>query len=198
MKDRATEKNGGASDPQSSELAGLTLEDRVRRLEDAVADLQDTGPVEDRIVERVADRLSRTSPSAIQESTSAILDAGRHLLPAAVRTLQGQVNPSEPQARPRGLRRPWLFFDAFVEARSMLRMYFDPRHRLSWEAVAVPVAVLFLMLLSWLWLGGLLSPFGPILDKIVDIILIFFAYKALSREARRYQETIPDPTALPR
>src|SRR5208282_5619718 len=63
-----------------------SVEQRLNRLEDALAALQDTRQLEQRIVARVAERVDRV-PVAVNggaPSAGTIVDAGRRLLPAAV------------------------------------------------------------------------------------------------------------------
>jgi len=108
--------------------------------------------------------------------------------------------PEEPPGPSVALKRPWLIFDAYAEARAMVRMYVDPRYRLTWTTRVVPAVLLALILTSWIWvpLTSILPGFlSTLLVKTVDLVLAFFAYKILSREARRYRETSPDlPPAL--
>ncbi len=191
-----TTPNGPASSDQPE-----SLEQRVHRLEDAVAVLQDTRHLEERVFERVSNRVKRDPAHAIQESAGAIADAGRKILPAALGMLgaQSENAEQEPQASSSDLRRPWLLFDAYAEARSMVRMYFDPRYRMSWRARTIPLVVLVVLLTSAFWLPGTSIPvMGTIFDKIVDIVLAFLAFKLLSREARRYREVIADLPITPR
>ncbi len=194
--DDPTTPNGAASADQPE-----SLEQRVRRLEDAVAILQDTRQLEDRVCERVAKRVHRDSAHAIQESAGAIADAGRKILPTALGMLGAKADSAEQehQSSSSFLRRPWLLFDAYAEARSMVRMYFDPRYRMSWQARTVPLILLVALLTSGFWLPGTSIPvMGSIFDKLVDIVLAFLAFKILSREARRYREVIADIPIIPR
>src|SRR4051794_16872610 len=139
--------------PRSEEPAGLhgggpvilpvnpteSLEQRVRQLEETVATLQNPTLVEDRIIERVSERMGRP-PS--HEAAGMILDAGRRLLPAAVGLLHGQTDaPLEPPPGPQPATgvHSWLLYEAYTEARSMIDMYLDPRYRyrLTWSARVV-------------------------------------------------------------
>ena len=179
----------------------LSLEERVRRLEDVVATPQDTSQLEERVAARLSERAGRAPSTAIQESAGALLGAGKQLLPVAVGALQAGARAAEERARGGGAspRRPWLLFDAYVEARAMVRMYFDPRYRLSWYARLTPLALIGAMVTSWLWLmlvpGFALLPtfVATLLVKAVDLVLAFAAYKVLSREAHRYLETAIGP-----
>ena len=93
------------------------------------------------------------------------------------------------------LSQPWFLFDAYAELRAIMRMYVDPRYRLPWPAKVIPLVLLLLILSSRLWVpGGMFLPelIFSVLDKIVDLILAFVAFKLLGREARRYRQTSPD------
>src|SRR5262245_46471515 len=94
-----TADNGPA--PGEPMVAGtVSLEQRVRRLEDAVAQLQDTRLVEEHVLERLAARLPpppppeptpvplpapapapASAPAAAPDPAAMIINAGRHLLP---------------------------------------------------------------------------------------------------------------------
>ena len=179
-----------APQPENGHLA---LEQRVRRLEDAVATLQDTCPLEERVVERVSRRLNRPT-QALQES-GGVLNTRRQLLPAALDLIRTKADDAQRRA-PSGLPgRAWLFFDAYAELRTMVRMFLDPRYRPTWPARVIPLALLVLILTSWIWLpvpSILGTTILTLLDKMVDVALAFLAFKILSREARRYRELVTD------
>src|SRR5438045_509828 len=88
----------------------LGLEQRLCRLEDAVATLQDTRPLEERIVERVSRRLNRNLTQTVQ-APGTVVNPGRRLLPAALDLIRTKASA----ARQGTLPRPWLLFDAYTE-----------------------------------------------------------------------------------
>jgi hypothetical protein len=172
-----------------------SMELRIRRLEEAVAGLQDTRQLEDRVVERVSDKLGRETNQGGQKSANFIVEAGRQILPGALglrsesefgreaRNNQGAATP----------RRAWWFFEACDDLRSMVRMYSDHRYRrhMTWTAFLTPFVFISCVLLVWFWMptswhfvGWALS----VLERVVDVLLAFFAYKILSRELIRYRE----------
>jgi hypothetical protein len=170
------------------------LEERVRSLEETVAALKDTRKLEDRLVERVTRRVERKQPaSAIQAPTAALANAGKHLVPVAVAAVQAQANAADAQISQPGS--PWLIVDIYSELRAMLRMFLDARYRvfyMTWQTKVFPPVLLGIMVLCWLWLASLpLGFLSTILDKMVELLLAFFLYKVLSREARRYRELKP-------
>jgi hypothetical protein len=204
------ERDGSSDDLISPNGApsAEALEQRVCRLEDAVSTLQDTRQLEERVVQRVSSRLQGDPSQAIQNSAGVLVDAGRKLLPAALDLMQSSAGNAEhkPAALPGPLRRPWVLLEAWAEARAMVRMYFDPRYRPSWWARTLPLLLLAAIATSWIWLPGtsMMSsvPLGAalmtLIDKAVDLILAFVAFKILSREVRRYHEVIADIPLVPR
>jgi hypothetical protein len=176
------------------------LEQRVRRLEDAVATLQDTRPLEERIVERVSRRLNRNLAQTVQASGT-VVSPGRQLLPAALDLIRNKAAEAERRSHaPSGnLSRPWLVFDAYAELRTMVWMFLDSRYRPTWAARIAPLALLALIMTSWIWLPGTAifpTSLMTIIDKTVDIALAFLAFKILHREARRYRELVADLPSL--
>jgi hypothetical protein len=72
------------------------------------------------------------------------------------------------------------------------RMYFDNRYRVSRNAKVVPMVVLIVMMLSYLYFTFMvpLPIINTICDKILNVFLILYLYRYLSREAERYRNTI--------
>lgn len=197
--DSPSTANGQNGDPCADPLESRTesLEQRVRRLEEAVAVLQDTRHLEERVVERVTSRVSRTAAQANQNAGPTIIDTGRKLLPAAFTVVQAGTNEAERHAQqsPSDAGRPWLIFDVYAEARMMVQMFLDRRYRMTWQGKVIPATLLAAILLSWIWLPGtslLPSSLMTLVDKIIDLVLAFFAFKVLSREVRRYREVVAD------
>lgn len=186
--------------PRADEVAAL--EQRVRHLEDAVATLQDTGPIEERVVERLRLAAPVAAPVAVPAASSAnaIIDVGRRMLPAAVDVLQNEAAAADAQAR-QGTpttRPAWLLVDLYAEARAMLHMFVDPRYRMSWSGRLVPLVLFAAIITSWIWFPGIslldkvFDPLAVVVIKLVDLVLAYFLYKVLAREAARYRATAPD------
>jgi hypothetical protein len=186
-----------------------TLEERIRRLEDVVATLQDTGHIEERVVEKVSARLQRSAPRDGPEPTGILASARRKLMPAALSAVRSAAD-APPQATLAGSpgdksengvaaargaftssSRPWLLFDLYAELRTMGRMYVDRRYRMSWLARVIPLLALFVFLMSWFLFSGSLWGIGSILDKVIDLVLACVVYKVLAREVARYRQTVP-------
>jgi len=180
----------------SASPASESLDLRIRRLEEAVAVLQDTRLMEDKVVERVSDKLSRNPAHGIQESANFLIDAGRHILPLTrdMPSDSAQATSNVPNAS-RTARPPWWLFEAYDDLRSVVRMYFDPRYRrhMTWTAFLTPFVLLACILVVWFWMPTSIPVLGlglAFLDKVVDVLLAFFAFKILSRELHRYRQVV--------
>jgi hypothetical protein len=135
-----------------------SLEQRVQRLEEAVASLQEKNSAD-------MPQLKAGPPPAEDVAPPPL----RHDPPAA-------------PARP-----PWLLFDIIAEARAMVRMFFDIHYRMAWYTRIAVILILAMILMSNLWFGWLPLFLGFFLVKLWDVVLAFLAYKILSREAQRYR-----------
>jgi hypothetical protein len=153
------------------------LEQRVHCLESAVAAFQDTRQLEDRLVERVLVRL----PPPAEKPSAITLDMRRATLPAA----RPAVTRTDPNVQ------TWLPLEIFQDARAILRMFFDYRYRTSRWVGVISIGVMAGLLVSW-FLISYIPLAGPILSRIVDLVLLFVLFKILTREARRYRSMIPD------
>jgi hypothetical protein len=174
-----------------------SLEQRVRRLEDALAQLQEQHGVETRIVAHPP--ASPPATPATPASTAALFDAGKRLLgavahPAANAAGSPATHPAANAAGspPGGIL--WLLWDTWAEARAIVRMFVDPRYHLPWSSRIIPIALLVLILTSKYWLPGSSIPFlgDWLLVKLIDLLLAFLLFKWLGHEARRYRQTSPD------
>jgi hypothetical protein len=220
MIDSVTTDSDSRSDPHGPPPPGNdqpteSLVHRVERLEDAVAALQDTRHMEDRILERVNERFAIKQAPAPSTASGHEAPATPDAAPTEQVPVENMVTaerrtPATPGpevfGRPHDLmaavphplfsdsgKQPWLIFDVYSEFRTILRMYVDFRYRVSWSARLLPMVLLGAILLSWLWVPGIAflpTMFATVLDKTVDLILAFFLYKILSREARRYREAL--------
>ncbi len=185
------------STPEDARLpvADPLLEHRIQRLEDSIAQLQDLRQLEDRVTERLSRRLAPTAlAGSIIESAGRMIEAPRPLTapPAPISTAPA---PSVHADSAFSLGRPLLVLEMLAEARAIVRMFFDPRYSLSWYARLVPLVLLAAILTSLFWIPGIhLMPewLAVIVSKFVDLLLAYFLFKILFREARRYRETAPD------
>ena len=177
------------------------LEQRVHRLEDAVAALQDTRQLEERVVERVVDRIQRDS--AAFRGAGFLAEPRRPPpLPALGLVHQPAVIPEAVPLRPEP-RQLWGLSEAYLEVRAMLRIFFDPRFQLGRWVRLTTFGLLAAIATSGFWLLGVPGfVFLPgwllaIVAKVVDLVLAYFLFKVLTREARRYRSLFPDRTPPP-
>lgn len=190
--------SSSADAPGGSPDALKAVEERIKRLEDALAALQDTRQLEEKIVDRLTKRTEPKPAESVRKKAGKLADAGRRLLPAAVSGLllssvsaeeKADAGAPEATSSPIPLPRSWLLVEAYHEFLAMVRMFFDPRYRVSWHAWVIPTSALGLMAFSWFFIGYI--PFlGTVLDKVIDLILAFVIYKVLIHEANQYRETI--------
>jgi hypothetical protein len=193
--------HGDGSSPSNGRLD--RLEQRMHRLEDAVAALQDTRQLEERLVERVVDRLIRNPPAPREEPASLVIEAPRApLLPSLglLRSLAGTLPEALPAAAP-AAQSSWLLTDTVTEARAIFRMFFDVRFRVARSVELLSLGLIIMILTSWYWLPGtslLPGIVSSLLVKAVDLVLAFVLYKILSREARRYRAACLHPLSTTR
>ncbi|MFO0852623.1 MAG: hypothetical protein U0871_29285 [Gemmataceae bacterium] len=155
-----------------------TVDDRLRRLEQALATMQNTAVVEDVVAERVVARLTST------------YDAG--LMPALTEAVLPAMAAQAADAAAGGF---WTRLQVFKELRLMARMYLDPRYRLSRTGqfgVPIVVGLMFLNYLTFNWVIAIpLLPFvGTLAERTVLVVLAVVLYKVLAREAARYEAVL--------
>jgi hypothetical protein len=174
------------------------LLERILKLEEALASVQNLQGIEQRVAERVATQLQIERPTVRPETSpvisraAALLDAGKHLLPSLIRT-DTAPGPAPPHNAPAAAQRSWLLWETIAEARVIIRMYVDPRYTLSWLGRTVPLVLLPAFLLTYYWVPfASISMVGWILEKSVQLVVGFVLFKVLGHEARRYRETAPD------
>lgn len=144
------------------EEAQHTLEERVRRLEHAVA--------------------------ALQEQQARSSEAFRAGQPQQVKVGAPFADLERSPPIP-GARRPWLLHDLLADLGAISRMFLDHRYRVAWTTWLAVICIVPLILTSgWWFLPAHIPAIGDILEKAMDFALAFILYKALSREAKRYRE----------
>ena len=202
--------NAAASGIPAPSAAVAPLEERLRRLEESIAQIADPKQIESRIAQRVSERLAGERPIPVAQiapvpsqglnvalpagPAGLMLDVGKRMLnsAAAVSRPVAQQEHAE-SAVSSGVRRTILFFDMLTEARAIWCMFTDPRYRMSWAGRLAPLALAFFLLTSAFLVPGAQIPiFGTIIDKLIDLVPAFIFFKLLSYEAHRYRATAPD------
>jgi hypothetical protein len=149
------------------------LEQRIRRLEDAVAQMQDKNQPETRI--KKPGPSQPTAPPSPEMTLHT--DAGSHSGPK------------------------WLLFDIIAEARVIFRLLVDPRYRMTWIGRIVPPVLLVAFLGAYYVVAAI--PFlglfllgvpvvGWLLQKVVQLLVAFALFKVLHEEVQRYRKMTPD------
>src|SRR5262249_53007170 len=153
----------------------LSLEERVQRLEDVVATFQ--------LSNAIHPASSGQAPAPPEQASLAdfIASAAQNHSPPPA-----ESDPPATEHPPR-----MLPFEMLAEVRVMLRMYLDPRYRLTWQTRVLPPLYLFGMFLSWLLISGI-PVVGFLFDRVIFLVLAYMLFKVLIREATRYRMTSPD------
>lgn len=146
------------------------LEERVQRLETALEPLGDTTTFEERLLAKV--RIPEKPASSAEHVTERPLPA---------------PGPAPDISLP---KRKWLVVEMFDDVRTMTAMVFDRRFRLGWGTWGVLILCLpALFLSSWWFPPAWIPVVGWAFVKVADLLLAFCIWKALAREARRYEAT---------
>jgi hypothetical protein len=200
--------------PPAIAVEALSLEQRVRRLEDALAQLQEQHGIETRIARHPSAPRSAPAPQAPESvpqpapapqavpvsapasgaSAAMLFDVGKRLLGAASNAVTPAPSPSPTTAPPSaGSGVLWLLWDTWAEARAIVRMFLDPRYHLPWSSRLIPLVLLAAILTSKYWVPfASITLIGDLLVNIVDLPLAFLLFKWLGHEARRYRQSSPD------
>jgi hypothetical protein len=175
------------------------LEERVRKLETAVGELRDAVPTEEAVADRVLARLGSMAGGV--RALPGPIDA--EFIPADATPLATLAPPPEPVPSGAVLRPPvvvppdpskrtWFLVQLWAEVRLMVRMYFDPRYRVSRTAQFAVPAVIGLFALNYfvfaVWVS--IAVISPITERVVGVLLGVFLYKILTRELTRYREVL--------
>ncbi len=96
--------------------------------------------------------------------------------------------PPEPHDAPRR----WLLLDLWQQVRLAVRMYFDPRYRVSRTAqLAFPLFAVLLVLNYFLFSVWLAIPLlSPVMERLLDVLVAVLAYRVLVRELDRYRAVL--------
>jgi hypothetical protein len=178
----------------------MPLEQRIQQLETALAGLHDLQAMEERIVERIAQQLQTAVSAEAQRLAAAQRQTAAPAAVLAPVAVPAQA-PSEARDEKPAPREelPWvgpmlaglpsLFLDVCRDLLAIFWMFVDFRYAAAWPTRLLVVILLVVMLTSSVWDPlAYLWLVGPWLDKLVDLLLAFVMFKALSREARRYAE----------
>jgi len=179
------EAEGTESQPMELIQTVEAMELRLHRLEQAVASLQNHSENFDRTSEEPAN-------NSIDEKTtekSAVANESER-----TNTLHTEEKRSTPAPAPepkliKTMKQSWLFWDIWTEFVAIIRMFFDVRYHVGWFARLTVLVGIPVILTSQWWLPvPSLFGLGAILDKVFNLLIAFFTFKVLNREAQRYRQ----------
>src|SRR5262245_2255685 len=164
-----------------------STDDRLRRLENAIAAMQDTNLMEQRLLERVSERLHTSAAPPAGES-NAIMEAGKFMTRAIGSQFNAATSPTASSSGSLFSARTWIVTDIIQEVRTFFVMYFDYRYQVSTVARVVPLAALALFILGWVLKSFTMDNFfGAALLHLTNLVLVVIVYKTMQREAARYR-----------
>ncbi|MDB5309715.1 MAG: hypothetical protein JWO38_3917 [Gemmataceae bacterium] len=180
---------------------GDVPDDRVRKLEAAVTELE-AKVTEDAITERVLAKLAVAPPppapgGVLFDATGAVAPTALALVaPSPGPTMSTPLPPSGAVLHPPVFADPshraWFLSQLWSELRLTVRMYFDPRYRISRTAQFLLPAILGLFALNYflfaVWFA--VPVVSPVLERVGCVLLGVFLYKAMTRELTRYREVL--------
>jgi len=195
---------------------GDLIEERVRKLEASVRELQETRVTEDAVADRVILRLRAMAgePRPLPAGDGVLLDAAGPVVPAPPPAALALPAPGPapemsaapipaPNPPPQGAvlhppdapdpaRRRWLLAQLWDELRLIVRMYFDSRYRVSRTAQFALPAVLVLFALNYFVFSMTLAipVVSPVLERVVCVLLGVLFYRILTREITRYRAVL--------
>jgi hypothetical protein len=131
--------------------------------------------------------MTEPSPAAAPEAPEdAVLPLPRLLPPPPEGTILTPPEHREPPPR------AWFFPQLWAEMRLAVKMYFDPRYRVSRTAqVAFPLFAILLALNYFLfsvWFS--VTVISPVAERLLDVVLAVLAYRVLARELDRYRTVL--------
>lgn len=165
------------------------MELRLRRLEDAVAALQDTSLLEERVAERVSQRARKAASFAgFRDPAGVVIESSRAMLPPVASLPMSTLSATSP-AVAAVAGSAWLPWELWSEVRLAARMVRDSRYSLSptgrYGPAVLGVAYLFIWFFTWS------VPFiGGLIERAALIAAVLLLYKLMSREVRRYQTMV--------
>ncbi len=179
-----------ASPPNTSEREAA-LEDRIRKLEAALAERVAPPPDEDTMTDRVIAKLSALAGGTRSAADRVLVLASDGSQPLAPPPPQGAVlHP--PAATVDHTQRRWFFTQVWSEIQLVFRMYFDPHYRVSRTTqFAIPGIVLMLVFDYFFFSVWVSIVFvSPVVERLLAVFLGVLGYKLIVRELGRYRDVL--------
>lgn len=182
-----------------------TLEQRVRRLEEMMARLSrddsatvDPSPLESQPPRAVPDpfrNAATTGPRPVPRATQIppvpTASLAEFALPppvpdASYRPLQRGL-PLASHVLHRVLPPSSIVRDLWWDLRTGYRMLRDPSYPMTFAGKVVPLLAFFYVCI-WPWFSAWTGLIGTLLSGLVNIVVLYVAYKVIQRELRRYYD----------
>jgi len=165
------------------------LEDRIRRLESALAERSAPPADEDVMAERVIAKLSAIAGGARSAAERVlVLASDSESLPpppqgAVLRPPVSAVDPTN---------RKWFFTQFWSEIQLVFRMYFDPHYRLSRTTQFAIPGIALLLIFDYFFFSVWVSivVVSPVMERLIAVCLGVLGYKLIVRELSRYREVL--------
>jgi hypothetical protein len=153
------------------------LEERILKLETALAERSTSALTEDALVDRVIAKLSAAAGlSQPPDGTDRVLvlasshdDLPQPPKGAVLHPPEAVTDPSQ---------RTWFLAQLLAEFRLSLSMYFDPRYRISRTAQFVLPGIAILFVVNYF------------LERALDVLLCVIGYTLITRELGRYRDVL--------
>jgi hypothetical protein len=175
-------------EPFAEPLRDPEFEDRLRRLETAVAErLPDDDALADRLIARLSARAAERERNPDSAPMLVLAATGD----AAPPPPQGAVlHPPSPPADPAPRR--WFLPNLIAEIRLIATMYFDPRYRISRTTQFALPGILLLLIFNYFFFSVWVSItfLSPFLERLLAVIAGMLIYTLLIREVARYREVL--------
>lgn len=155
-----------------------TLASRLDALEAQVRELRDLRPIEDRITNRVLERIPIAGDAPAREPG---------------KSWYQRANPFRKTSAASAAATGWILVDLFQDLRMVVVMMFDRHFVMSWTSRGLIVLALLIAITSSVWLSpfSLIPLIGSTIQRILDTILVLMCggllFKVLHRETQRYR-----------
>lgn len=165
--------------PNTIEPIPEPLKARVERLE-----------VEVEAVQKTISELAGLVVGEIKERRATSISSGDSRFP------EGSALPVLNQALKVSaqLQRSWLLVELTRECWSAVRMYFDPRYRVRRSTQLMIPVLLTCLVVTYVFFNYFFTfpVIGPILERLIEIILAVLMYKICSYEIARYRQSLAE------
>jgi hypothetical protein len=182
------------TEPISATAREVELEERVRKLEAALAE-KAAPPDEEAVAERVLTRLSAIAAEGRTPDGSdrvlVLASSAAPLVPDAPPPPSGAVlRPPEPPAAPSDRR--WFLTQLWTEIRLIFRMYFDPHYRISRLTQFALPGIALLLIFNYFFFSVWVSIVfvSPVAERLLAVALGILGYKLMVREVARYRDVL--------